>query len=75
MRNIGDKVWVVRETELGYQVQYMPIIGIRNDIRGEVWLYFVDDKFGYETDKVYDHQEEAIEEIVQTCLGRIVEEI
>jgi hypothetical protein len=73
MRSIGDKVWVVVETDWGYQVQHLPITGDRVNSRGEVWLYFVNDSFGYETDRVYDRQEEAIAEIIEKELSHIRE--
>lgn len=72
---VGDMVWVVVETDKGFQVQHLPIVGTRVNSRGRIWLYFVGDlnSQGYEDDRVHIYQEDAIDEIVREALGQIRE--
>lgn len=67
-------VWVVVETDIGFQVQHLPIIDTRTNSKGQIWLYFVGDlTYGYESWQVHGWQEDAINEIIDRKLDEIRE--
>ena len=72
MFKIGDKIWMVDETDLGHQVnQYVidRIVESPNGVYGSIY-YVIGKHDGYERWQLHEYQEDAINEICDIKVAR-----